>query len=171
MTHDDILKRIEQLMDAEPGTPEFNELERLSRLADFEESSGDIFKDLNVSPFLRKSEARLRDRWHIEAISFFHAIVIIALVFATIEDVYTYNWGDVVFDVTLLGNQLLPARACILTYIENIWRKKAGIRPIKGWISHYLMREHEDDGHLGLILQRQSSYYYNKLTDEYFYKP
>ena len=90
-------------------------------------------------------ETPLRERWHINAISILHAAVIIALIFATIEDLVTANYGDLIFDLTLLGNQLLPARACILTYIENIWRIKAGIRPVKGWISHYVMKEHEKE--------------------------
>ena len=83
--------------------------------------------------------------WHINAISALHAAVIILLIAATAEDIYTLNWGDLIFDLTLLGNQLLPARACILTYIENIWRIKAGMPPIKGWISHYVLREHEKE--------------------------
>jgi isoprenylcysteine carboxyl methyltransferase (ICMT) family protein YpbQ len=77
--------------------------------------------------------------------SILHAAVIIALVIATIEDAVTLNFGDLIFDLTLLGNQLLPARACILTYLENIWRVKAGIRPVKGWISHYVLKEYEKE--------------------------
>ena len=95
-----------------------------------------------MSKKLRK-EVPFRDRWHIDAIHILHSAVIIALVFATFEDLFTANFGDLIFDVTLLGNQLLPARACILTFIENIWRRKAGIRPIKGYISHYYLKEHE----------------------------
>lgn len=92
--------------------------------------------------YKRKRDVPLIDRLHIEGIHYLHAIVIIALVAATIEDLYTLNFGDLIFDLTLLGNQLLPARACILTYIENIWRIKAGVRPIKGWISHYVLKEY-----------------------------
>ena len=91
-----------------------------------------------------KSHLKLKDRWHIEAIHYTHAAVIVGLFAATGEDIWTGNWGDLIFDLTLLGNQLLPARACILTYIENIWRRKAGVRPIKGWISHYVLKEHKE---------------------------
>ena len=90
-----------------------------------------------------RRDVNWRDRWHIDAIHVLHSAVILLLVAATIEDLVTWNWGDLIFDLTLLGNQLLPARACILTYIENIWRRKAGIRPIKGYISHYYLKEHE----------------------------
>jgi hypothetical protein len=93
----------------------------------------------------RCKDLPLRQRWHINAMSILHAAVIIALVIATIEDAVTLNFGDLIFDLTLLGNQLLPARACILTYLENIWRVKAGIRPVKGWISHYVLKEYEKE--------------------------
>lgn len=90
-----------------------------------------------------KRDLTLKERWHIEGIHYLHSAVIIALIFATIEDLWMWNWGDLIFDLTLLGNQLLPARACILTYIENIWRRKANVRPIVGYISHYYLKEHE----------------------------
>ncbi len=92
-----------------------------------------------------RKELPLKERWHIDAIHILHSAVILLLVAATFEDLLTLNWGDLIFDVTLLGNQLLPARACILTYIENIWRRKAGIRAIKGYISHYYLKEHEKE--------------------------
>lgn len=112
-----------------------------------------------------KRDVPFRERWHIEFIHYLHGTVIILLVAATFEDIFTLNWGDLIFDLTLLGNQLLPARACILTYIENIWREKAGIIPIKGWISHYIMREHTSQGHLGIGMKRS----YIKQIDNYFF--
>lgn len=92
---------------------------------------------------LSKKDVPLIQRLHIEAIHFLHAAIIIGLVGATAEDLWKWDLGDLVFDLTLLGNQLLPARACILTYLENVWRVRAGIRPIKGWISHYILKEHK----------------------------
>lgn len=94
---------------------------------------------------MRLKDKRFSEVWHIKGISALHAAVIILLIAATFEDMYHLNWGDLIFDLTLLGNQLLPARACILTYIENIWRIKAGVNPIKGWISHYVLREYEKE--------------------------
>ena len=96
-----------------------------------------------MSELKNRRDTPLRDRWHIEGIHILHNAIILLLVAATFEDLLNLNWGDLIFDLTLLGNQLLPARACILTYIENIWRRKAGIRPIKGYISHYYLKEHE----------------------------
>ena len=91
----------------------------------------------------KRKSIPFKKRWHIDAIHILHSAVIVALVIATGEDLWTGNFGDLIFDFTLLGNQLLPARACILTYIENAWRRRAGIRPIKGYISHYYLKEHE----------------------------
>jgi hypothetical protein len=93
----------------------------------------------------KKRDVPLINRLHIEAISALHAIVIITLIAATITFAVDLRWPELIFALTILGNQLLPARACILTYLENIWRIKAGIRPIKGWISHYILREYRKE--------------------------
>lgn len=98
--------------------------------------------DLNMKKLKNKKDTPLIGRLHIEAIHLLHAAIIVGLMIATVEDLINLDFGDLVFDLTLLGNQLLPARACILTYLENIWRVNAGIRPIKGWISHYVLKEH-----------------------------
>jgi hypothetical protein len=98
-----------------------------------------------MQPVKRKRDLPLKERWHIEAVHYLHAAVIGGLIAATVQDLVTMNWGDLIFDLTILGNQLLPSRACILTYVENLWRIKAGVRPIKGWISHYILREHEKE--------------------------
>ena len=85
----------------------------------------------------------LINRLHIELISLLHAAVVITLIAATAVFAWDFRWPELIFALTVLGNQLLPARACILTYIENVWRIKAGIRPIKGWISHYVLKEYK----------------------------